>query len=280
MSFLHSLERNESGTEFDFSDISFIKIEPPTLQLCRPLNSHGFNMCLTVSLPFSRSHGSFFISHGFTNFEWIFPNTQFLWEQAQAAHSNVAEGRISCMINKNKAGSCSSPSSSWALLFNILVKTHTNNPLQCTPSSDLLKIAKICTAKYNRELSSKYWSILAVFHTVDFCSWRFSCWSFKTKAVSCDNIQTALRKTFMSKCDINFFQIKLTSSSYVFLGVFLLFWGFAPGMHLKWWWWCLFYVCNDLLQQINIRSSLPEGVPEKACSLYIRGPSWKTKGFY
>ena len=32
----------------------------------------------TISLPFSRSHGRFFISPGFTNFEWIFyPNSQF-----------------------------------------------------------------------------------------------------------------------------------------------------------------------------------------------------------
>ena len=129
----------------------------------RPLNSEGFTVCYTVSLsygfirlPFSRSHGSFFIAHGFTNFAWIFPNTQFLWKQAQAAHSNTAEGHISSMINKNKAGNCSSPSLSWALLFIILVKTH----------------------------------VMAVSHTVDFCPWRFSSWSFKSKAVICNNIHT------------------------------------------------------------------------------------------
>ena len=38
----------------------------------RPLNSHGFTMCHLVSLPFLQSHGSFFISHYFTNFEQIF----------------------------------------------------------------------------------------------------------------------------------------------------------------------------------------------------------------
>ena len=128
----------------------------------RSLNSEGFTVCYTVSLsygfirlPFSRSHGSFFIAHGFTNFAWIFPNTQLLWKQAQAAHSNTAEGHISSMINKNKAGYCSSPYLSWALLFIILVKTHMENPFQCKQLSDSLKIAKICTTKYNRQLSSK-----------------------------------------------------------------------------------------------------------------------------
>ena len=37
----------------------------------RPLNSHSFTVFHTVSLSFSGSHGRFFISHGFTNFEWI-----------------------------------------------------------------------------------------------------------------------------------------------------------------------------------------------------------------
>ena len=43
----------------------------------RRLSSHGFTVCHTVSLPFSRSHGRFFISHGFTNFKWIFSQSQF-----------------------------------------------------------------------------------------------------------------------------------------------------------------------------------------------------------
>ena len=53
--------------------------------LCnRPLNSHGFTVCHTVSLPFSRSHGRFFISHGFTNFKWIFSQTHnFLRKQTR-----------------------------------------------------------------------------------------------------------------------------------------------------------------------------------------------------
>ena len=47
-------------------------------QIHRPLNSHGFTACRTVSLPFSGPHGRFFISHGYTIFERIFfPNSQF-----------------------------------------------------------------------------------------------------------------------------------------------------------------------------------------------------------
>ena len=70
---------------------------------CRPLNSHGFTVCHTVSLPFSRYHDRFLISHGFTNFERIFSqNYSFLKKQTQAAHSNVNKERMSSMINKNK----------------------------------------------------------------------------------------------------------------------------------------------------------------------------------
>ena len=89
----------------------------------RPLNSHGFTVCHTVSLPFSRSHGRFFISHGFTNFERIFSRTySFLKKQTQVTHFNVNKERISSMINKNKTSIRSSLSLSWALLFIMLVK--------------------------------------------------------------------------------------------------------------------------------------------------------------
>ena len=48
----------------------------------RPLNSHSFTLCHTVSLPFSQSHG---ISHGFTNFKRIFlSNSQFPKKTNQA----------------------------------------------------------------------------------------------------------------------------------------------------------------------------------------------------
>ena len=51
--------------------------------------------------------------------------------------------------------------------------------------------------------------------------------SFKTKAVSCDNIQTTLGKTLMSNCDINFFEKKV-----VFLEISLLLSCVGPGIHL------------------------------------------------
>ena len=108
----------------------------------RPLNFHGFTVRHTVSLPFSRSHGRFFISHGFTNFEQIFSQKTHSFLKTQAAHSNAAKELISSIINNNKASSRNSLSLSWALLFIVLFKTHIDNPLQWKPASDLLKIAK------------------------------------------------------------------------------------------------------------------------------------------
>ena len=106
------------------------------LEQSRPLNSHGFTMCHTVLLLFSRSHGRFFISHDFTNIAWIFSQTySFLKEQKQVAYSNVAEKRISSMINQNNPSSRSSLSLSWELLFIILVNTHIDNPFPRKPSS-------------------------------------------------------------------------------------------------------------------------------------------------
>ena len=71
--------------------------------VCRLLNSHGSTVCHTVSLFFSRSHGRFFISYGFTNFEQIFFQAySFLKKQTHAAHSNANKERFSSMINKSK----------------------------------------------------------------------------------------------------------------------------------------------------------------------------------
>ena len=126
------------------------------LARCRPLNSHGFAICHTVSLPFSRSHIRFFISQGFKNFEQGFSQTHsFLKKQTQGAHSNVNKERISSMINKNKTSIRSSLSLSWVLLFIMLVKTHIGVPFQWKTPSDLLKIAKKFTAKYDRPHSRK-----------------------------------------------------------------------------------------------------------------------------
>ena len=119
--------------------------------------NHGADLStLTVSLPFSRFYGSFFISHGFTNFKWIFFKTHsFLRKQTQAAHSNAAEERISSIINKNKTDSRSFLSLSWALLFIVLEKTYIDNPFQRKTPADLIKKVKKSIAEYNTQHSSK-----------------------------------------------------------------------------------------------------------------------------
>ena len=71
----------------------FMYLMTPELMFFRPLNSHGFTVCDMVSLPLSRSHGRFFISHGFTKFDWILSEKThtFMKKQTQASHSNAAE---------------------------------------------------------------------------------------------------------------------------------------------------------------------------------------------
>ena len=55
--------------------------------LYRLLNSHNFTVYHTVSLPFSRSNGRFFISYGFTNFErFLFSNSQFYKRNKHKQH--------------------------------------------------------------------------------------------------------------------------------------------------------------------------------------------------
>ena len=50
-------------------------------------------MCHTFSLPFSQFYGSFFISHGFPDFEGIFSKTQgFLRKQRQ--HNSLSENIV------------------------------------------------------------------------------------------------------------------------------------------------------------------------------------------
>ena len=72
-------------------------------------------------------------------------------------------------------------------------------------------------------LLSKGWGIKAVFHLVNFCLWRFFCWSFKK---SCrDNIETTLGKTFMWKCGINFFEITLLPHRCFLRNFSFIFWG-------------------------------------------------------
>ena len=80
-------------------------------------------------------------------------------------------------------------------------------------------------------LVSKYWGTKAVFHTIDFYSRGIFCWSFKTKAASCDNIQTTLGKTFMSKCYINYFEITLPPPSFLLVNLSIIV-KVVPGIHL------------------------------------------------
>ena len=130
--------------------LKYLVLVSKAVATSRSLNSHGYTVCYTVSLPFSLSHGRFFICHSFTSFEMIFPQTySFLKKQTQAAHSNFNKERISCMINKNKTGIRSSLSLCWALLFIMLVKTHIGVLYQWKPPSDLLEIARKFTAKCN-----------------------------------------------------------------------------------------------------------------------------------
>ena len=72
------------------------------LYILRPLDSHGFTVCHTVSLPFSRSHGRFFISHGFTNFKWIFSQTHsFVRKQTRQPSNSIRQHKH---LPKNIAG--------------------------------------------------------------------------------------------------------------------------------------------------------------------------------
>ena len=111
--------------------------------ISRPLNSHSFTVCHTVSLPFSRCHGRFYISHGLTNFEWIFfPNLQLSKKTNTGSTFQCCWRTHSSMININKTSSRSSLSLNWALLFIMLVTTDMDNPLHWKLLQDLLKTAK------------------------------------------------------------------------------------------------------------------------------------------
>ena len=81
---------------------------------------------------------------------------------------------------------------------------------------------------------SKCRGIKAVFHSVNFFPWRFFCWSFEKSC--CDNIKTTLTKTFMWKCDTNFFEIMLPHRCllgnllFIFGGIFVPWYSFVVMM--------------------------------------------------
>ena len=74
---------------------------------------------------------------------------------------------------------------------------------------------------------------MTVFHTVDFWPSNLFCGNFKTKSVSCDNIQTTLGKTLMSKRDINFLEITLSPHSCLLGNYSFIFGGYSENSNEK-----------------------------------------------
>ena len=60
----------------------------------RPLNSHDFSVCHTVSLSFSWSHGRFFVSHGCTNFKGIFSETYYFLRKQTRQHNPLSKNIV------------------------------------------------------------------------------------------------------------------------------------------------------------------------------------------
>ena len=98
--------------------------------------------------------------------------------------------------------------------------------------------------------------------------------SFKTKAVSCGNIQITLAKTFISKCDINFFKMRIPPHSYL-LGNFSIIPGIVPDIHLQWWW----YLSSVLVISYKLKKQSTWRCSGKKFSLYIRRAPRKLKVF-
>ena len=117
----------------------------------------------------------------------------------------------------------------------------------------------------NNILLSKCWGIKAAFHSVNFRPLRFFCWISKE---SCsDNIELTLGKTFMWKCDINFFEITfpphrclLGNFLFIFWGFFLLFICFDDDLYSLYCYW--FISINEFKKQTT------PGCSSKVFSLY------------
>ena len=123
----------------------------------RPLNSDGFTVCHTVSYG-CLSHGLTVASSLLTVLQILrgFCQTRSFYENKHRQHIQMLlKDTFLVWLTKTKQEIAVLLLLSWALLFIILVKTHMENPFQCKQLSDSLKIAKICTTKYNRQLSSK-----------------------------------------------------------------------------------------------------------------------------
>ena len=139
---LSSEQRNCSLT-----DLSTLKVSPFVIRfLCHTVSygclSHGLTVAsslltvLQILRGFSQTH-SFYENKHRQHIQILLKDTFLVW------------------LTKTKQEIAVLLLLSWALLFIILVKTHMENPFQCKQLSDSLKIAKICTTKYNRQLSSK-----------------------------------------------------------------------------------------------------------------------------
>ena len=122
-------------------------------------------------------------------------------------------------------------------------------------------------------LLSKCWGIKVVLHSVNFRPWRFFCWSLKKDC--CDNIEITLEKTSKSKCDINFFEISLPLHRCL-LGKFSFIFGGCSWYSFVVMMIFTLFIAINLLQYINLRSSLSGNVLEKMYSLYIRKTPRKT----
>ena len=125
-------------------------------------------------------------------------------------------------------------------------------------SQNLLKNVRESTAENNSQiLLTKCWGVKEVFHAVNFRQWRFFCGSFKKSC--CDNIETTLGKTFMWKCDINFFWNRTSSSQ-------ISCWGFPVYFRVL---LLLFTCCDDNIYSLycfalfkKTKSSLREYILE------------------
>ena len=64
------------------------------VEIHRSLSSHGFTVCHTVLLSFSRSHGRLFIPHGFTNLKWIFSQTHNFPRKQTRQHNPLSKNIV------------------------------------------------------------------------------------------------------------------------------------------------------------------------------------------
>ena len=81
-------------------------------------------------------------------------------------------------------------------------------------------------------LVSKSAGTKTAFHTIDFHPRGIFCWSFKTKAVSRDNIcKQLLGKHSCQSCDINYFEITLPPHNCLLVNLSVIV-RVVPGIHL------------------------------------------------